>query len=257
MQVYSSEAVVLRHIDYGEADRIVTFFACDCGRIKGFARGARKSRKRFGAALEPFARVILHWSPSRSGDMVTLKEAELLDLRAGLRRDLAAIALAGYGCELVETLLAEGQGQVEVFNLLQAFLDQLSAHGAALESRLLFELRILNLVGYAPHLLHCSECGETLRSEEVAFDASRGGSLCLACARSRVSLRVGILTLGTLARSLKAPVTLFEGFHLSSRTLREGGAVLSDALQLHLPQPLRSLPFMEQILSGEDFRRNL
>src|SRR5512145_3036254 len=108
MNLHASDAIILRHLDYGEADRIVTFLTPEHGRLKGFARGARKSRKRFGAALEPFAQVRLHWSAPRSGDLVSLREAELLDLRPGLRQDLAAIGMAGYGCELTDELLGEG-----------------------------------------------------------------------------------------------------------------------------------------------------
>ena len=73
-----SSAIILRHIDYGEADRIVTALTPDHGRLKGFARGARHSRKRFGAALEPFAEVRLHWSARPGGELVSVREAELV-----------------------------------------------------------------------------------------------------------------------------------------------------------------------------------
>jgi len=248
MREQRCEAVVLRHLDYGEADRIVTFYTREAGQIKGFARQARKSRRRFGAALEPFARVQLHWRAAARGDLVSLREAELLDLRSGLRRDLIAVALAGYGCELVEELFAEGQPHPGVYDLLRAFLDHLDANGGSPEARLLFELRILHLAGYAPHLLHCSECGETLKSSEVAFEAARGGSLCLTCAPEKTAWRLTLPTLGTLARILAGPAELFAGFTLSERTLIEGGGLLGGALRLHLNRPLKSLPFLEQML---------
>jgi DNA repair protein RecO (recombination protein O) len=250
MNLHSSDAIILRHLDYGEADRIVTFLTAEHGRLKGFARGARKSRRRFGAALEPFAQVRLFWNAPRSGELVSLREAELLDLRAGLRSDLAAIALAGYGCELTEELLGEGHGHPEVFALLAAFLDHLAAGGPQPEARLLLELRLLHLCGYAPHLLHCSLCGETLRGSQAAFDAGRGGSLCLACAGGAADLRVALPTLGTLARSLRTPPTLFAGFRFSPATLGEGGLILADALRRHLRRPLRSLAFLEQAGPG-------
>src|SRR5512145_2254571 len=123
MNLHASDAIILRHLDYGEADRIVTFLTPGHGLLKGFARSARKSRKRFGASLEPFAQVRLHWSSPCSGDLLSLREAELIDLRAGLRLELTAIALAGYGCELLETLMGEGHGHGEAFALLAAYLD--------------------------------------------------------------------------------------------------------------------------------------
>jgi DNA repair protein RecO (recombination protein O) len=249
MHIHSAEATILRHLDYGESDRIVTFFTAEHGRQKGFARGARNSRKRFGPALEPFAAVRLFWSEPKRGELLSLREADLLDLRAGLREDLRAIALAAYGCELVEELFGEGHAYPQVFALLRAFLDHLAAGGSGAESRLLFELRILKMSGYVPHLLHCSSCMETLTGAEALFVVSHGGSLCQRCAPAGAR-RIAVPTLGSLARSLLTPITLFAGFRFSPRTLEEGGALLSEALREHLQRPLRSLPFLEQVQAG-------
>lgn len=247
MNLLRTDAIILRHLDYGEADRIVTFFTAEHGVCKGFARGARKSRKRFGAALEPFAQVRLHWSPPRSGELASLREAELVDLRAGLRADLAALALAGYGCELCAALLGDHPGQERSYALLGAFLDHLAAGGAGLEARLLFELRLLEVAGYIPHLLHCAECGGALPPEgQVAFDAARGGSLCASCGPGRIG--VDLLTIGTLARLLRGPLAAFAAVRLSPRTLAEGATLLGNALREHLHQPLRSLAFLDEVL---------
>lgn len=249
---HNFEAIVLNHVNYGEADRIVSFFTEEQGLLKGFARNSRKSRKRFGAALEPFSQVRIQWIAATRGDLGTLQEAELLDLRAGLRRNVNSLALAAYGCELVETLLGEKQAQPEVFTLLRAFLDHLARHGLSREARLLFDLRMLALNGYIPHLLHCSSCNGPLPEGQVTFSAGRGGSLCSHCNVKGDSLQVSAMTLGTLARSLKAPVILFEGFRFSEQTLMEGTALLWASLRPHLHRPLKSLSFMEQMLSGQE-----
>ncbi|MFA5517094.1 MAG: DNA repair protein RecO [Desulfuromonadales bacterium] len=245
MHIQTSEAIILRHLDYGEADRIVTFLTPDRGRLKGFARAARKSRRRFGAALETFARVRLQWSAGR-GEMVSLREADLLDLQTGLRTDLGGLALAGYGCELVEELLGDVQEPSGYFALLEAFLAHLAATGPSAEARLLFELRLLQEAGYIPHLLHCSECMLALSAPEAAFDPARGGSLCPQCAGSARRLSLG--TLGSLARLLRTPATAFAGIRLGKTTIDEGEAALSAALRLHVQRPLRTLPFLEQIM---------
>jgi DNA repair protein RecO (recombination protein O) len=251
MQQQNSEAIILHHLDYKDADRIITCFSLEQGLLKGFARNARKSRKRFGTALEPFSQVRLHWTDKAGSDMVSLQEAELIDLRSGLRKDIGALALASYGCELVEGLLGEKQVQPDVFHLLQAFLDHLNKNGLSLEARLLFELRLLALVGYAPHFLHCAACNIALEGEQAAFSAKAGGCLCLDCAPPSVPLKVSVMTFGTLGRSLQSPLTLFEGFRFSERTLAEGGKVLADALRQHLSRPPKSLSFMEQMLVGK------
>lgn len=255
MQPQVSDAIVLRHLDYGEADRIVTLLTPDHGRLKGFARGARKSRKRFGPALEPFARVRLHWSRAASGELVTLKEAELVDLREGLRRNLEAFALAAYGCELLDELLGASHEGAAAFTLLEAFLTHLCAGGAVRDARLLYELRLLNLAGYVPHLLHCSDCGGPLPGQTAAFDAGRGGSLCASCCTEDPGLTVDLPTLGTLARCLCSPLEVFAGVRFSAATLQQGEALVAAALQPYLPRPLKSLPFLEQVLgapSGRD-----
>jgi DNA repair protein RecO (recombination protein O) len=249
MRELRSEAIVLRHLNYGESDRIVTFFAPGYGRLRGFARAARKSRRRFAASLEPFASAILHWSPARYGGLVTLKEAELIDLRVGLRADLAAIALATYACELIESLFAEEEAQDQVYDLLHAFLDHLCACGGTPPARLLFELRLLNLSGYIPHLLHCASCFGRLAGPEVQFSAEQGGSLCPACSGGRRSVVVSLLTLGSVSRILRGPLITFAEIRLSRQTLAEGERLVADALHCHLSRPLRSLAFLEQTMS--------
>ena len=239
-----SPAIVLRHVDYGEADRIVTVLTPDHGWLKGFARAARRSRKRFGPALETFAEIRLSWTPRAGGELVSVREAELVSLRIGLRRDLETFALAGYGCELTEALCAEAVGAVEVYGLLRAFLDHLDAAGASSEARLLLELRLLALAGIVPHLQHCAECHGTLPHGPVGFAAARGGSLCPACGGDAAALKVDRLTLGSLGRLLQTPMAVFAGIRLTPRTLQDGLALLADALCGHLQRPLKSAGFL-------------
>jgi DNA repair protein RecO (recombination protein O) len=249
MHPHVSDAIILRHIDYGEADRIVTFFTAEHGRCKGFARSARKSRKRFGPGLEPFAKVRMHWTSSATGGLLTLREIDLLDLHVGLRSDLDAIALAGYGCELVEEFVGDDPAHPLVYSLLEAFLGELATSGGSKAVRLLFELRLLNEVGYLPHLLHCSECFGELCVDPIAFDPRRGGSLCRICAPIWSGVTLSRTTLGSLSRILRSPVTAFAEITLGEATLKEGGRAIQAAIQAHLSRPLRSLDFMENIQS--------
>lgn len=251
MKQQSSQAIILHHTDYGEADRIVTFLTPDHGRMKGFARGARKSRKRFGAALEPCAEVVMHWTARPSGDLVSLQDAELVTLRTGLRRDLETLTLAAYGCELTEALFDESGAGHEVFELLQAFLAHLDAAGYSIEARLLLELRLLSLAGYVPHLQHCAACNGALPDGPVSFSAAADGSLCPACDGGRDTLRIDRMTLGTYGRILLTPFTRFEGFRLGPQSRREGRALLADALGLHLHRPLKSLAMLQRFSPEE------
>ncbi len=123
--IQRGEALVLRYTDYGEADRILTLLTLEQGVQKGFARGARKSRKRFGATLEPFTKAVFQWRDGR-GDLWLLQEADLIEAHFGLRQDISRLSLASYGVELVELLLREGEPQREVYELLDCFLAYLS-----------------------------------------------------------------------------------------------------------------------------------
>lgn len=246
-----SQAIILHHVNYGEADRIVTFLTPEHGLLKGFARAARKSRKRFGAALESYATVEMQWVGRSAGDLVSLRGAELLKLHSGLRRDLETLTLAGYGCELTEALFDESGSGPEVFQLLHAFLDHLDSAGYSLEARLLLEVRLLSLAGYMPHLQHCADCFGPLPDGPVAFSAAADGSLCPGCAGERGVLKVDRLTLGTFGRILQTPLTSFNGFKLSERSRREGRALLGEALRGNLHRPLRSLVSLDRFSPEE------
>jgi DNA repair protein RecO (recombination protein O) len=244
MNLAASDAIILHHRDYGESDRIVTFLTPEEGICKGFARNARASRKRFGPALESFAQVHLQYSTPKGGEFLSLRDAELIDLRIGLRRDLQALALAAYGCELVEAL-GGGHGHPEIFTLLAAYLDHLASAGPTPEARLLLEVRLLFHSGYAPHLQHCAACFGPLPAT-FSFSAAAGGSLCPACAPPGL-LSVSLGTIGTLSRLARTPLEAFSGFHFGERTLSEGGRILSDALRQLLTKPLKSLAFLEEM----------
>jgi len=236
------EALVLRHIDYAEADRIVSLLTADFGLQKGFAKSARNSRKRFGAALEPFSQVIAHWR-SGKGQLWSLQEVELLNSRSGLRTEFSRLALASYAIELVELLVEEGESYPQIYQLVCAFLDFLDQGGSVDSSRLLLELRLVYLLGYIPHLLHCSECLKIFVDEPVRFDANRGGSLCQQCAAGG-GISIGLGTIGSLARSLKVTHQQFSGFQFGPQTLAEGGMLLSQVLNTVLPRQPKTLKFL-------------
>ncbi len=236
------DALILRHVDYGEADRIVSLLTAEFGLQRGFAKSARNSRKRFGPALEPFSQVVVHWRTGR-GRLWSLQEVELLNSRSGLRADFARLALACYAVELVESLVEEGESHPQIYELLCSFLDSLEQGSDAGSVRLLFELRLVYLLGYIPHLLHCSECLRIFSDEPVRFDPARGGSLCLQCAAG-AGFEVGLGTIGSLARSLNVNHREFQGFKFGERTLDEGGRMLAQVLKTVLPRPLRSVKFL-------------
>ncbi len=247
----NDSAIVLRQLHYGESDLIVSLLSSDYGLLRGFARGGRKSVKRFGSALEPFTQIRIRWQPGR-GDLISLLDADIVASCRGLRQSLESLALAGYAVELLEMLLQEGEAQPQMYSLLQGYLNYLAVQGAPALARLLFELRLVQQLGYIPHLLHCSECFVQFDAGEIVFDPSRGGSLCAVCAAGGDGLHVGLGTLGSLSRSLRTPIGQFDEFHFGTRTLNEGAAMLSLVLESILPRAPKSLRFLQQTTAPDE-----
>jgi len=151
MRSEQCQAIVLSTLDYGESDRIVSLFSLELGRIKAFAKAARASRKRFAGSLEPGNRLELTLQIKDDG-MSRLERVEAIQCYPGLRHDLDALALALYGCELVEALTPEGHPLPRLYRLLTVLLEHLDLGAANEADRRFFEINLLNILGYRPPL---------------------------------------------------------------------------------------------------------
>lgn len=242
MQSSRCEAVVLGVMDYREADKIVTLFTLEHGKVRGIAKGAKRSVRRFGGALEPFARLQVEiglkegLSPMQMADVVTVFP--------GIRADLAKIGLAGYACELTDAMLAEGMRSPRLFRLLTAYLEHLDRFTAAPSDRRFFELNLLNILGYRPALEECAACGAPLAGEGwLRRGAAGDGLLCGRCGVG--GKRVAATTLNLLRQALRTG--RFGAILFTPAELAEAGVFLDAALALHLPRPLKSLAFLREI----------
>jgi DNA repair protein RecO (recombination protein O) len=173
-------ALVLRRIDYGEADRVVTLLTEEHGKIASLARGARRSKQRFGAALEPFAVVRAQLSVGQSS-LATLREASPVRSFPSLLARLPAIRAAGEAIEKTRDLLPDRHPDARVFATHVGLLEALDAGGEPDDLALAFELRILALLGHPPRLDACARCGKRRGDRTGMFAASQGGLVCRAC----------------------------------------------------------------------------
>ncbi len=175
-------AIVLRTVAYGDSDLIAHLLVRGRGRVSAFARGARSSRRRFGAALEPFqlAEVLLAERPGQ--ELWMLREATVIDAFPGLRDDLHRIAHAGYAAELAHELSRPAEPADGLFALLADFLRRLET-GRATSARLrALELGALAAAGLSPELSACARCGVAVARGKAAFDPDAGGVACPRCA---------------------------------------------------------------------------
>jgi DNA repair protein RecO (recombination protein O) len=177
-----TEAVVLRSIRYGEADRILHLYSKTRGRIGAIAKGARKPRSRFGGRLEPFFRLDLVLHEGR-GELLTVTGVTTLDGYPRLRASGPALNAAARACDAVLRLLDSAEPNQPAYNLLcryLAMLDDPGVEGAAsLETALSFRLKLALVAGFAPELASCAHCGE---AEHLGgFSGAAGGVVCVSC----------------------------------------------------------------------------
>jgi DNA repair protein RecO (recombination protein O) len=176
----STEAIVLRSIRYGEADRVLHMYTPGYGRIAAIAKGARRARSRFGARLEPFfhIRVMVHEGRS---DLHTVTGADTIEAHRALRDHAATLDAAARACDAVARLFETPDPHPEVFRLLAnhlALLDLDPTH-ARQATGLAFRLKLLLVAGIMPQLGSCAGCGE---SEHLrGFSAAAGGVVCSSC----------------------------------------------------------------------------
>lgn len=175
-----TEAVVLRSIRYGEADRILHVYTPMRGKLSAIAKGVRRSKSRFGGRLEPFFRLNLELHEGRS-DLMTVTGAETISAYATLRADERALDGAARACDSLGRVFDSGEPHPEVFNLLcsaLAMLDQ-EPQKATDEFQVAFRLKLLLAAGFAPQLAACASCGEA--DELVGFSPAAGGVICASC----------------------------------------------------------------------------
>jgi DNA repair protein RecO (recombination protein O) len=209
-----TEAVVLRSMRYGEADRILHIYTPHRGRISAIAKGVRRTRSRFGGRLEPFFRLRMDLHEGR-GELLTVTGAQTVDAYPRLRGDGRALDSAARACDAVGRLFETSEPHPGVFNLLCRHLTLLNeqtaitdppASGSAAGGRagaLAFRLKLLLAAGLAPQLGACACCGE--REHLVGFSGSAGGVVCGAC--EAASFPLGGAAYGFMTEALGRSLT--------------------------------------------------
>ncbi len=192
-EVVRTAAVVLRRVDYGEADRVVTLLTESHGKVAALARGARRSKQRFGAALEPFGLlqvgIVIHKSA-----LATLREATTLRAFPALLNRLAAMRAAGAAIERSRELLPERSEEPAIFHAHVELFEALSIDADEEAIGLAFLLRMLALLGLPPRLDRCARCGKPRGARSATFTASMGGIVCQACGGGPLLLSHEVLT---------------------------------------------------------------
>lgn len=238
--LYKDEAIVLRSIRLGEADRILTIFCREHGKVRAVAKGIRKTKSRFGGRLESFNRVSVMLYKGR-GDLDTITGADVVEALPALRHDYLRLASAAAIAEVVEKISPDREGSHPTYSLLASGLQALARDGAS-SIVPAFVLKLLSISGYHPHLRACAGCGRT--GVLGGFSSSLGGAVCETCwhlDQEAVGMATGRIEL--MARLLA------EDFgHPAPEAEVEA---LTDALrsyaEYHIDRPLRSFQMLRPI----------
>jgi DNA repair protein RecO (recombination protein O) len=228
---------------FSEADRILHLYTQSRGRIGAIAKGVRKTKSRFGARLEPLSHVelMLH---EGAGDLQTITGVELLHPHRASREDTYRLNVGLIGAEAMLRLFGEPEANERAFGALARFLDLLD-EAPVRDSRpaldalaLSFQLKLLWLAGYLPHLTSCVECGSAA-AQLVAFSARAGGAVCGVHAAG--ALRLSPEGIAGVERLLSTPLADADAAQLSDRARRDALAVITSSYEEHGGFRLRTL----------------
>jgi DNA repair protein RecO (recombination protein O) len=254
MPDFSTPAIMLRRIPYGDHARILTLLTPDHGKISVFARSARKDCRRFSGALEPF-RILHAVIGDGRGRLAVLKEARTSDPLEALRSDFRSAALASYWCELVLSGTEEGAPQPDGYRLLHGALTALDRrHMAPAALNILFQLHFARLSGFFPALTRCRSCGVALDAapDAVAVDIASGAMVCGRCFSGYGTHPLHSLSKGAMKALLwlaAADIQTAGRIRLNPGTRDACTRFLEAFIPYHLGRRPRSLDFLTHIRS--------
>ena len=203
---FKTEAIVLRSIRLGEADRVLHLYTEDRGRVGAVAKGVRRVKSRFGGRLEPLSRVRLILHEGRS-DLCTITAADTVHPHAALRERRAPLEWGIRACDAVLRLFDSAEPNRAAYNLLcheLALLDNKEGSATAAQ-QISFRMKLLLAAGFVPELAGCAACGE--REHLAGFSAAAGGVVCPGCEAGSFALGAEAHTfmVEALARPLADP----------------------------------------------------
>jgi DNA repair protein RecO (recombination protein O) len=240
---YRTQAIVLRSLRLGEADRILHLYTLERGRVGAVAKGIRRTKSRFGARLEPLSHVELQLHQG-SGELQTVTGVDLVRSHADARAEPYRLNVGLIGAEAMLRLYTNEERSERGFTALTRFLDALddlparSARPALDSLALSFQLKLLWLSGYLPHLTSCAECGAD-DVPLVGYSPRAGGAVCGACGAGALSLTgPGIAGIEEL---LRRPLGDAHDVALTDRAARDALGVITASYEYHGGFRLRTL----------------
>ncbi len=249
MQIKKTEAIVISSVDYGESDRIVTLYTKDFGRVKGMAKGARRSRKRFANTLEPFTHIKTELALKASSGLNWINHSSLINVFFDIRLDIGRFIYGSVFLEIIDQMAAESHPVPHLFSLFLLYLHNLNKSNRPNTLMPVFALRLLSILGYTPYVSGCVICEKPLNKKvsSVFFSYGDGGIVCSSCRRDRnggLQLSAGMINI--LQYVLTVPTKGLGAIALSSTQQKEILFILKGFIDYHLDKRLKSWELLEQ-----------
>ena len=243
-----TEAIIIGTTNLGEADKVVTFFSLDRGKLRGVARNARKSFRRFGAGLELFTHCRLHLYEREHQELIRIESADIISQHFEIADDLSRLAAGAVILELVREVAPEAERNSQAFLVLAHILHLLNSGADPLFLLRVFEIRFLSLLGFQPRLDKCLSCG-CAADRQMVFVGMKGGVLCPDCLVSsgeeRVRLSPG--SIGFYYHALRMDLDKLTRLKPSADILRELDEAFSSHTLHILGKRLRSTAFLKTV----------
>ena len=240
-----SEALILRTYPFHEADLLVTFFTRSEGKVRGVAKAAKRSRKRFGGALEPLTHVIAHWEDKEKQELARLDSCDIISSPLTAEVSYPRLVALSYVAEVIDQLLPDREPSDEIFRLTLAVIRQLTP-GSIWMPLTYFDLWIVRLIGLLPELNECVVCGDSLNGNRAWFHPLADGLLCMRDKRL-ASTEILAESRSVAAEMFRAPVERFAGFPWPRQRAAELRRFLAQRIERHIEKKLVTAAMLERL----------
>ncbi len=245
-KLYRSEAIVLRRTNIGEADRILTVYTPNRGKLRLVAKGVRRTTSRLGGHLEQFTVCKVLVAKGRNLDIIT--QSEIIRTFPSFRNDLDLYAYACYGVDLLDKLTEDLLENYPVYSLLTDFLTALDEKQDPVAITRAYELHLLGYLGYRPQITRCVRCNTDLEPVMNYFSPELGGALCPACGNAeRRSLEISVDALKILRYLQKTNFATAPRIRLSPELRQELEHVMRSYTRYLLERDLKSAQFVHNL----------
>lgn len=246
MPVLTSEAVVLRTWPVHEADLIVSLFTRDYGKLRGVAKSALKSRKRFGGALEPMTVARAWFAEKPKQELVRLDQLEIITSPLAAPVDPIRLAALSLYAEVLDEALPDHDPHETIFRLVLSVLEQTTANAQPWMPLTYFSLWMTRLMGLLPDLAHCTVCGEALKPAEVWFNFHTDGLFC-AVHRHTSDSQLSPDSWTLAQRMLRNPAASFAPEEWPRRRGQDLRRFTQHVLERHMERKIRSAEMLARL----------